>query len=268
MEKIPSSFSYNQILMNEFEKRNSINHRYSLRSFARDIRMSPSRLSEILNQKRGLSPQKAQEILKYLPISEENKKLFLLAVEAKHHRSPKRKSEALNEINSFMQKNKETKKINETQFGHISGWYYYALLELIETKNFKNDCEWIAQKLHLNKTIVESALDKLETLNLIKKKNDSYENNYDVTTTSFDESSTSLKKYHSQILRKAEKELFKQDVQDREFLGMTMAFDKQDIKKAKKLIRKFQEDFANEFGVSVEKNSVYQLNVQFFRLDA
>ena len=48
-----------QILNEKFKERVQANSAYSLRSFARDLKVSPSTLSEIFNQKKGLSQKLA-----------------------------------------------------------------------------------------------------------------------------------------------------------------------------------------------------------------
>ena len=66
MDVIQLYQSYQDILKAELEKRQRANARYSLRAFARDLGVSPSNLSEILQRKAGLSRIKAQEIAKKL----------------------------------------------------------------------------------------------------------------------------------------------------------------------------------------------------------
>ncbi|MGZ3775939.1 MAG: DUF4423 domain-containing protein, partial [Bdellovibrio sp.] len=59
-----------------------------------------------------------------------------------------------------------------------------------------------------------------------------------------------------------------QAVQQREFLNMTLAFNAEKTKEAKQALRKFQQEFAEKFyDENKNKDSVYQLSIQFFRLD-
>lgn len=80
------NIEYREILSREFQKRRERNANYSLRSFARDLDLAPSRLSEILNYKQGLSQEKAKEVCQALPISNYEKEVFLLSVQASHAR--------------------------------------------------------------------------------------------------------------------------------------------------------------------------------------
>lgn len=78
---------YKKLLRDKFEKRKMANPRYSLRAFARDIRISPSRLSEILNGKQGLSESGAEKISSALGMEGEEKARFILQVVAEDSRS-------------------------------------------------------------------------------------------------------------------------------------------------------------------------------------
>jgi hypothetical protein len=60
---------YREILSESYHQRRRQNPRYSLRAFARDISLSPSRLSEIIGGKGELSREKGTLIAKRLQLS-------------------------------------------------------------------------------------------------------------------------------------------------------------------------------------------------------
>lgn len=59
---------FHSILTSEFERRRIRNNRYSLRAYARDLEMSPSRLSEFLAAKANPRPSTALRILEKLSV--------------------------------------------------------------------------------------------------------------------------------------------------------------------------------------------------------
>ncbi len=75
------------------------NPRYSLRAFARDIGISPSRLSAILKGRQGLSESSASRIAAKLGWEGEAAERFVLMVLAADSRSKGRRTEALNRLN-------------------------------------------------------------------------------------------------------------------------------------------------------------------------
>ncbi|MNT50519.1 hypothetical protein D3C72_1874430 [compost metagenome] len=89
------------------------------------------------------------------------------------------------------------------------------------------------------------------------------------SSTTFDIPSAGIKKFHLQMMSQAERALAEQPVQQREFTNMTLAFEGERAEDAQKFIRKFQQEFAEKFypNKAQQKDSVYQLSIQFFRLD-
>jgi len=78
---------YREILTREFLKRNRANPRYSQHAFARLIGLGPSRLSEILSGKDGLSHARARSVAEKLRPGPEEARLFVDLAEARHARS-------------------------------------------------------------------------------------------------------------------------------------------------------------------------------------
>lgn len=79
--------SYREVLSENFSSRKKKNPNYSLRAFARDIGLSASRLSEIMNMKAGLSTEKAVIVCEKLQLTEPESMRFLNLVESQHGRS-------------------------------------------------------------------------------------------------------------------------------------------------------------------------------------
>lgn len=78
---------YRQYLLRELDSRTNKNPQYSLRSFARDLDLSPSRLSEILNHKQGISFAAAKKLMEKINLGSEEKDLFCALVEMEHARA-------------------------------------------------------------------------------------------------------------------------------------------------------------------------------------
>lgn len=66
------------------ERRTLRNPRYSLRAYARDLGVSPSTISEVLNGHHSLSMDRANELSTRLGWEEKEKRIFLAAVSDMH----------------------------------------------------------------------------------------------------------------------------------------------------------------------------------------
>lgn len=95
---------YREVLKNELVQRQERNSLYSLRSFARDLGISPSRLSEIFNHKQGISLSWAKKISEKINLSTEDAELFCLLVTKEHGKSEQARSVAEEKIKQFMEK--------------------------------------------------------------------------------------------------------------------------------------------------------------------
>lgn len=256
-------------LKEQFEVRNSKNINYSLRAFARDLEIIPSRLSDILNYKKGLSEASAKTIATKLGLSENEIELFTLSAKSLHARSDKDKKEASDLLQKKMKSLKIVQKFDLNEFELTNNWYHLTILELLELKDCDHSLDWFAKKLKLNKTIVKSALVRLQNIGWISYKNGKYKATFEQSETNYDISSKSIKSFHEEILKKAEHSLYFDDVEEREFLNMTLAFSQKHMSEAKETIRQFQKDFAEKYYSEVKtKDSVYQLSIQLFRLDS
>ena len=87
METVKRKPTYIKMLQDEFTERRKRREHYSQNAFARDLGLSPARLSQILSQKSGLSTRVAVSISKILGFSEGQTALFVDSVISTHSRS-------------------------------------------------------------------------------------------------------------------------------------------------------------------------------------
>lgn len=251
-----------------FEERCSRNPSYSLRSFARDLELSPAALSGLLNGKKGISETRANNIAKKLKLTKPETELFVMSVIASYGRSPPVREMAAGRVAILLRQIQSREKLPIEKFGEIQCWYHFAILELLEVNGCTPSVDWFARKLQISETTVREALAQLEKVGMIASHGSGFRACMNQTVTDMDVPHVALKNYHRQMFDQAEKSLAAQPVESREFLNMTMAFPRASMEQAKAAIREFQESFARTFYLEDDtKDSVYQLSIQFFRLD-
>jgi uncharacterized protein (TIGR02147 family) len=255
---------YIQILRQAFDDRIARNERYSLRAYARDLGMSPSALSSIFNGRKGLSSDQATKIAKKIALTETQTRFFILSVKAKHERSSQMRATAVLGLKAFEQR----RALDGVTFDPISNWYFYALLELTELPDCEHKAEWFAVRLGLDLALVKRAIAQLIHHGHLEFKNNRFRSLAPETSAMTSKAAESFKKFHREILEKAQTSLVQDTLEDREFLSATFAFARENIDAAKKELREFQEAFARKYYDQVSpKDSVYQISMQFFRLD-
>jgi uncharacterized protein (TIGR02147 family) len=256
-----NSFDYREILQNEIQTRKLRNTSYNVSSFAKLIGLTPSRLSEILRGKVGLSVAKAAKICEILKFAENETSLFLDLVCSEHARNPKEKEEALGrlELHKFFV------QYNDDQFSFIADWYHHAIIELISLDKTKTSLQ-ISKSLGLDLKTTNEAIARLLKMNVIKEEKKGFILSTSNRKTSTDIPSEAIRKLNKQMLNKASEAIDDQEIDNRDFSIIFLSFNKSQLKLAKERIKNFRRDFMKEFESSNGRDSVYSMGVQFFEL--
>jgi uncharacterized protein (TIGR02147 family) len=252
------------VILGHYEERSSRNSSYSLRAFARDLGLSASGLSQILSGKQGLSVELAAQIADRLQMNEVEKKRVCALAESRHARSKKQRELARIRLSEFAV---SPTTVQLDAFRVISEWYHFAILELTRLEGFEGTPQWIADALEINEKSAELAIERLLRLELLEKDGGQLKAAEDFVTTPSDLPSDAVKKFHDQVLEKARQALVFQSVAERDFSSVTMAVSHEDMPKAKEWIREFRRTFTRNMEANPKKDSLYQLSIQFFRLD-
>lgn len=247
---------FRNYLQQEFLRRKNANPRYSIRAFARLLKVENSFLSKML---RGLKPISSDILLKFgsiLDLTEGQILNFSRSVQP-----PKLKS-AAHDL-SF-------DSLSAEQFSLISNWHYLALLEMIRLKKFQPDVSWIAKQLNISTKEVEtivSSLNRLQYLQIEGKKWKRIE--APLTTVGTQHTTEAFKFFQRQILDLASKALDDVPFSIRDQSGITLPVRSKDIPAVKEKIKKFRRSilaFVDNKKTEKDFDSVYQLSISFFPL--
>ena len=232
----------------ELQKRMQNNSLYSLRAFARDLGISASLLSKILNNKYQIKDKLALSLIEVL-------ELKLADYELNHFK------DALSYDKS------QLLSLEQDQFQLICEWYHDAIIEISGLKNISIGVEDLAKILNISETQAEEAVDSLLNLQLIKidKNNKIKSNTAQTNTNILDEyiTSASARNQQAQILTKSIDALQNISIQERSHTSITLKFDSTRVKEVKELITNFRLKFSQEME-DANGDSVYQMQISFF----
>jgi uncharacterized protein (TIGR02147 family) len=261
------SGDYRQFLKDRWAERCHANPRYSLRAFARDLQIAPSRLSLILQNRQGLSETYARKIAKRLGLNKEETSHFVKLVLASDARGREQRLRVADELKRALDNGPSLLQIDA--FKIISDWYHFAILELTKLKGFKNDSTWIARRLGISKIEAESAVARLKRIELLEVKGDRFVATNTRITTSHPDHAEANRNFHRQVLEKAVKAMAFQSLEERDYSALTLAVSKASLPELRKKIAEARRELNAFAEKSIEGKSpdeVYMLSLQFFRL--
>lgn len=258
--------SYREILKSHLSERMENNARYSLRAFSRDLSISPSRLSEILNGKQGLSAKWAKKIANRLQLSSSETDDFCQRVIASDARAGRVRREAMRRLEQAPAPT-VPEILEEETFKVIADWYHFALLELTKVKGFRAQPRWISRRLGISEYEAKLAIERLSKLGLLRKKGNGLELTKRSLTTPRGVPSDAIRRFNRQILAKANEAISLQSINERDFSTLTVAVRKADLAFVADRIKAFRRSLDAELSaISGPADEVYSLAMQFFRL--
>jgi uncharacterized protein (TIGR02147 family) len=261
---------YRKYLNDTFEFRKKKNRHFTFRYFSKKAGMSsPSALKEVMEGKKNLTHKSILQFAIGFDLNKSETEYFTNLVYFNQAKTESEKNSYFKELVKLKQ-NGKGKTLTSKQYEYYSNWYNSAIRELVATKPFKNEPEWIAKRLipQITPNEAKKALELLTELGLLIKKEDGtlhqdtpkLEVDPDVTT-------LSIRNFNRSMidLGKASIEKFSQD--NREVSGLTMGVSKECFQELKQMIREFKTKVANYVvNDNRSEEQVYQLNFQFFPL--
>lgn len=219
------------ILQREFLRRSKKNSSYSLRAFAQSLDLPSGRLSEFMNRKRPISKKMKHRILCSLGLSE-------------------------------IERRDPYHEIDLDRFEVISDPIHFSLLSLIVCKDFKPSAHWISRRLGVSTVEVNAAVDRLKRIGLLNVSGNKWKLSSKNLKTPTDRPSDALKIFYRKSLSDTFQSLDRDSIDLRDFSSMTLAIEKKEIPKAKKLLKEFRRLFTKKIE-SDAGDAVYRLNLQF-----
>ncbi|WP_413584377.1 TIGR02147 family protein [Bdellovibrio sp. HCB274] len=228
---------YRSILNEIFVERTAANASYSLRSYARDLKVSPSTLSEVLNGKKGLSPKLASSIAQNLKLPDWEKNYFCDLVTKDHAKSPRIRSEAKRRLEERKKEN-HVHILNQRALKALTSWVDLAILELTYMPDFESSNSWIANKLQVPVTVISSSLTRLIEAGLLEINKDTgrWSDVSPLFSSTDGIPNESIRNFHKTVLNLALKKLESPDVKSRTVKSVIFSVSSENVPKAQQIL--------------------------------
>lgn len=252
---------YRDYILREFERRQKKNPSYSLRAFARDLEIPCSRLSEILNRKRGLSQRRAPALADKLYLSPTEKEYFVDLALCEHARSGLVKNMAVKRISA---RKMMSAHYDENVFSIISDWYHHVILDYLQLPNVDQSAESIGAQYGIQVGEVERALERLEKVSLIhKQESGKWTVNHQHRSAAFHANFDGMKKYYTQLMSKVSDNIGN-DSRAWNMSASTIQVKKSSFPQVVEKLTKFRQELIAELEAVTDRDSVCCLTMQFF----
>lgn len=244
------------ILNEHLAARQRRNPGYSLRAYSRDLQIHPGTLSSVLSNKRALPTKLAPKIAERLGLTPKLRQQFFRSIEQSHSRLSALLAEPAH----------KSYELDETHFHIIAEWEHYAVLSLMEIKNFDSDPAWIAGRLNISTPRAKAVLQRLEDAHLITRDKD---NKWKLVHASIDApdgvTTPALRAAHKEELALAQKAVDDVALELRDITSTTLTLNPKNIGIAKQALRRFRSELMTLVEAD-DASEVYQFCMQLFPL--
>lgn len=245
--------SYVPILTQILDERVRSNPSYSMRSYARDLNIAPSTLSEILKGKKGISSKKASEIVSALRLPEWQASHFLNLVALKHSRSKADKEAALKNIEN-QKAHVQIEKIKAEAMKSLTSTLDLAILECIHLKGFNNSAEWIAEKMKVSVKEINISVKRLINVRLLEiSESGAWIDLSPFFTSSDGIPSEAIRAFNIDILRTMEKKIINEPINDRIMKSVVFSLEEKHMAEARNILDEAISKILNLASKSEEK---------------
>ena len=253
----PQFETFRQLLQQTLIDRCKRNPAYSLRSFAQSLGVNHAILSLLLRSKRKMTERHVLTIGTKLGLKPHELSYFIDQLK-------------LEQPLTFESKYVRYLAISHDQFEILTSWCPDAILELMRTKDFQPNAEWIASRLGISNIEAQANLERLERLGMIRKKPEGgYEDRVgDTSTIPFGETTAAAQRIHQKLLLElSAQKLETVPLDNRSHTSTTLAIPMKKVALAKQMIREFRSKMQRALQEGIGANDeVFQLQISFFPL--
>jgi uncharacterized protein (TIGR02147 family) len=254
---------FQQYLKEQLAKRCERNSRYSVRAFARALRIDVAAMSRLLSGRQVPSVLLTEKLLSLLDFTPTDQERFIASVAAaRRTRGYKRLQPLLQSVAN----GEVSMDLSVDVYRVIADWYHVAILELTFAEGFRSDIAWIAAEIGISQAEAKLAVERLLKLGLLKESDGTLVKTQERLSTADKHLTTpALRKNQRQLLEKAIESLENDPIEDRSMTSMTTAIDPRRIAEAKEMIKHFNRTLC-AFLEGGNRTRVYNLGISLYPL--
>lgn len=258
--------SYRDLLKEVFEQRKKQDPSYTILKYSQDAGFVSYHMSDILRGRYGLSRPAALKLVENLKFSHLAKEEFLARVELETGKSPHEKALALEKLENINRLADHSVCIDDYSF--TSEWYYLAIIELARREDFKNDPQWLSERLGLSLETAELALEKLLSTKILNLENDRITVNFELFGVKAKGPSELIRKIHRSMIGKSLEAMESVPVEQRTFSSFNVLLSEEEYNSFKEDVLAFvRKSILLRQKQQKSDSKLYSINLQIFPLE-
>ena len=245
-----------EVLRYEFSRRVQKNPHYSLRAFGKQLRISHTLLSFVLNGRRKASVKMVEKFAEAMQYSPNKTSRLIQSLGSEKDLTKLGKSRRVAE---------NYERISLDQFALISEWQHFAILSLLEIADTELTPAFIAKRLNISPLLAKISIQRLKKLEIIEQMHGGgYRQKAAPIVVENIKSTIWTRKFQQQLIGKAVESLQNDPIELRDFSSITFAMDPKYVPLALERIRVFRRKLCQELEILGKPEEVYNLSVQIF----
>ncbi len=162
---------------------------------------------------------------------------------------------------------KRNHPLTEAQYNFYSCWYTAVIWELVGTKGFRSDPEWIAKQIRPAISAAEArrSISDLLQLGLVERSKSGRLVKTQLNLVTANEvASSAIAQWHRAMIQRAADSIDSVPREQREISSLTCSVSSSTVKKIKERIQKFRQEILEMASQDPNPEIVYQMNFQIF----
>jgi len=242
---------------------------YSYRAFSMAAGLgAPNYLKLVITGRRNLSPSTAGRFAATCGLGREATDYFLLLVEFNQASSNEERAALYQRLSAF-QRYRKVHKLELADAAYHSTWYLPAIRELVQSKHFEEDPEWIANALvpAIKPAEAQKAIEVLLELGLLSRNSEGQLCQQDrVVSTGAQTSGVHIRNYHAEMLDRALVSMTLVPAAERDISSLTMCLGPKALGHLKERLVQLRRELIELCLTEADPSQVLQLNLQLFPL--
>lgn len=272
-KKEPGLFDYldyRSYLRDFYDFKKKTSPAFSLNTFAQKAGFSSrSFLLLVMQGKRDITPNSIDGFCRALGLGKKEREYFENLIRFNQSENAEAKRHYYEQLVPLYKK-ESGRRLHESEYQYISQWYGPVIREMIQTKNFREEPEWIARQLknRISPLQAKKTLQLLLELGLVRRSGRGKLEVTDVNIgTPTEVADAMAAKFHDEMLGMARQSIAEDDANQREISGITTALSAAKFARIKEAIQEFENKIMHELEEKDdEADRIYQLHFQLFPL--